>query len=134
LSSLFVICQFQSSIFKFLISSLFLLWKFFFNFVLQLQFLICFVFHFSSHFFNSYFVFIPFIVSILLNPSLFLVGVSEYILFVLIFYFGHFLFCLSFICLQFSISILICVYYIFQFSPSTFDFLFFPLVFFSKFL
>jgi hypothetical protein len=52
----------------------------------------------------------------------------------LIFYFGSFLFCASFICLQFSPSILICVYYVFQFSYSTFDFFFFSLLFFSKFL
>jgi len=47
---------------SFLISSLFLLLKFcffFFNFFLQLQFLICFVFHFSSHSFNLL-SFIPF--------------------------------------------------------------------------
>jgi len=81
-----------------------------------------------------HFIFIPFIVSVLLNPSLFLVDISESILFVLIFDFGHFLFCLSFICLQFSPSILIYVYSIFQFDPSTFDFLFFSLALLSKFL
>jgi hypothetical protein len=81
-----------------------------------------------------YFVSIHFIVSVLLNSSLFFVGVSNSILFVLIFDFGHFLFWLSFICLQFNPSILICIYYVFQFGPSTFDFLFFPLALFSKFL
>ena len=75
-----------------------------------------------------------FIVSVLLNPSLFLAGVSESILLVFIFYSGRFLFCWSFIYLQFSHSILICVYYVFQFGPSTFDFLFFPLTPSSKFL
>jgi len=81
-----------------------------------------------------YFVLILFIVSLLLNPFLFFIGVSESILFILIFDFDHFLFCLSFICLLFSLSILICVYYVFQFDPSTFDFLLFLLVFFAKFL
>jgi hypothetical protein len=52
----------------------------------------------------------------------------------LIFYFDIFLFCLSFMCLQFRPSILICVYYVFQFSPFPFDFLFFFFGFFSKFL
>jgi hypothetical protein len=63
---------------------------FFFNFVLQLQFLIYFIFHFSPHSFNFLFCFYSFLVSILLNSSLFLVGVSKSILFVLIYYFSHF--------------------------------------------
>jgi len=57
---------------------------FFFNFVIQLQFLICFIFISVLIFLISYFVFIPFIVSVLLNSSLFFVGISESILFVLI--------------------------------------------------
>jgi len=108
---------------------------FIFNFVLQLQFLICLVFfHFNPHSFNFLLCFSSFLVSVILNPSLFFVGVSESIVFVLIFYFGSFLFCASFICLQFSHSILICVYYIFQFSYSTFDFFFISLLFFFKIL
>jgi len=95
---------------------------------------VLFFFYFNPHSFNFLICFYYFLVSVILNPSLFFVGVSESIVFVLIFYFGSFLFCASFICLQFSPSILICVYYVFQFSYSTFDFFFFSLLFFSKFL
>jgi hypothetical protein len=56
---------------------------FFFKFFLQLQFLIYFVFHFSSYSFSFS------------HPKsvIFFFGVSESIIFVLIFDFGHFLFC-----------------------------------------
>jgi len=107
--------------------------SFFFNFFLQLQFLICFFFHFSPHSFNFLFYFYFFYS---FSPSKFvpIFCWCFIILFILIFYFGHFLFCLSFICLQFSPSIVMCVYYVFQFGPSTFNFLFvFPWLF-SKFL
>jgi hypothetical protein len=70
--------------------SFYRIFVFFFNFVLQLQFLIYFIFHFSPHSFNFLFCFYSFLVSVLLNSSLFLVGVSESILFVLIYYFSHF--------------------------------------------
>jgi hypothetical protein len=63
-----------------------------------------------------------------------LVGISESIVFVLIFYFDYFLFYASFIFLQFSPSIIICVYYVFQSSYSTFDLFFYPLLFFFKIL
>jgi len=106
---------------------------FFFNFVLQLQFFICFVFHFSPYFFNflSYFYFFY-----SFNPSKFIpiFGWCFKSSLFWFFYFSHFLFCLSFICLQFSPSILICVYYVFQFNSSTFNFSFFHLALFLKFL
>jgi len=124
---------------SFLILSLFLLLKFcfvFFQFFLQLQFLICFVFYFSSHSFNLLICYLLFLFSFSPSKSIpIFIGVSKSIIFVLAFFIlVLFLFCVSFICLQFSPLILICVNYVFQFSPSTFDFLFFPLAFFSKFL
>jgi len=98
------------------------------------NFLFVLFFHFNPHSFNFLLCFSSFLVSVILNPSLFLVRVSESIVFVSIFYFDSFLFCASFIFYYYFDSILICVYYVFQFSYSTFDFFFFSFALFFKIL
>jgi hypothetical protein len=96
---------------------------FFFNFIIQLQFIIYFVFHFNLYYFNFLFCFYSFYS--FSSPKS--VSIFGWCFRIHPFYFdiGNFFFRLSFIYLQFSPSILICVYYVFQFGPFSFDFLFF---------
>jgi len=88
-------------------------------------------FFFPILFFNYNFSYVLFFISLLILLifnfilNFFIVSVPESIPLGLIFYFSHFLFCWSFICLQFSHSILICVYDVFRFGLSTSDFLVF---------
>ena len=93
---------------------------FFFQFCHSITISYMFYFHFSPHFFNFLFCFYSFYS---FSPSKFVPIFCWYFrIHPLCFDFGHFLFCLSYIYLQFSPSILICVYYVFQFGHFTFNF------------
>jgi len=74
----YLIFNFNSHSFNFLLRSYFLYRSFFFNLVLQLQFLICFVFHFSPFFyflFHFFFSFSPYFFNFLFHSYSFLVSV-----------------------------------------------------------